>query len=86
MDTAYLMGTNEVKMNAPDGSLTTTAGRAVTIWRREPDGEWRCVLDIWNAAIRCGSLTQSWGLILQFLLPLPKNRRTQDDPNQRTAE
>ena len=47
---AYLMGTNEVKMNAPDGSPTTTAGRAVTIWRREPDGEWRCVLDIWNAA------------------------------------
>jgi ketosteroid isomerase-like protein len=46
---AYLMGTNEVRMNAPSGSPTTTAGRAVTIWRREPDGEWRCVLDIWNA-------------------------------------
>lgn len=46
---AYLISTNEVRMNAPDGTPTTTAGRAVTIWRREPDGEWRCVVDIWNA-------------------------------------
>ena len=24
------------------------AGRAVTTWRREPDGEWRRAVDIWN--------------------------------------
>ena len=46
---AYMMNTNEVRMNAADGTPATTAGRAVTIWRREPDGEWRCVVDIWNA-------------------------------------
>ena len=46
---AYIMSTNEVRMNAPDGTPTTTAGRAVTIWRREPDNEWRCVVDVWNA-------------------------------------
>lgn len=46
---AYIMSNNEVRMNAPDGTPTTTAGRAVTIWRREPDGEWRCVVDVWNA-------------------------------------
>jgi ketosteroid isomerase-like protein len=46
---AYMMSNNEVRMNAPDGTTTTTAGRAVTIWRREPDGEWRCVVDVWNA-------------------------------------
>lgn len=46
---AYIMNTNEVRMNASDGTPTTTAGRAVTIWRRESDGEWRCVVDIWNA-------------------------------------
>ena len=22
--------------------------RAVTIWRKESDGEWRCAVDIWN--------------------------------------
>ena len=46
---AYLFGRNQVTMNAPDGVSSTMAGRAVTIWRREPDGEWRCAVDIWNS-------------------------------------
>jgi ketosteroid isomerase-like protein len=45
---AYMFSRNEVTMNAQDGTPTTTEGRAVTIWRRESDGEWRCVVDIWN--------------------------------------
>ena len=47
---AYLFSQNAVTMNGPDGKPATTKGRAVTIWRREPDGEWRCSVDIWNAA------------------------------------
>jgi ketosteroid isomerase-like protein len=46
---AYMLASNTVTMNSDDGAPTTTAGRAVTIWRRDPDGEWRCALDIWNA-------------------------------------
>ena len=46
---AYMFSRNAVTMNAQDGAPTTTEGRAVTIWRREPDGEWRCAVDIWNA-------------------------------------
>jgi ketosteroid isomerase-like protein len=46
---AYMFSRNAVTMNAPDGTPATTEGRAVTIWRREPDGEWRCAVDIWNA-------------------------------------
>jgi uncharacterized protein (TIGR02246 family) len=46
---AYMFSQNAVTMNAPDGTPTTTEGRAVTIWRRESDGEWRCAVDIWNA-------------------------------------
>lgn len=53
---AYLFSRNAVSMDAPDGTPTTTEGRAVTIWRRESDGEWRCAVDIWNAE-PCG-LTQ----------------------------
>jgi ketosteroid isomerase-like protein len=45
---AYMFGENSVTMNGPDGKPATFAGRAVTIWRREPDGEWRCAVDIWN--------------------------------------
>jgi ketosteroid isomerase-like protein len=46
---AYLFSHNAVTMNGPDGTPATTKGRAVTIWRRESDGEWRCAVDIWNA-------------------------------------
>jgi ketosteroid isomerase-like protein len=46
---AYMFSRNAVTMNALDGTPTTTEGRAVTIWRRESDGEWRCAVDIWNA-------------------------------------
>jgi ketosteroid isomerase-like protein len=46
---AYMFSRNAVSMDAPDGTPTTTEGRAVTIWRREADGEWRCAVDIWNA-------------------------------------
>ena len=46
---AYMLSENSVTMNGADANPATTAGRAVTIWRREPDGEWRCAVDIWNA-------------------------------------
>ena len=46
---AYMLSENSVTMNGADGKPATTTGRAVTIWRRESDGEWRCAVDIWNA-------------------------------------
>jgi uncharacterized protein (TIGR02246 family) len=46
---AYLFSRNTVTMNTPNGKPNTTEGRAVTIWRLEADGEWRCAVDIWNA-------------------------------------
>ena len=46
---AYLLSTNMVTAPGPDGRLVTTRGRAVTVWRREPDGSWRCAVDLWNA-------------------------------------
>ena len=49
---AYMFSENTVTMNGPDGTPLTTRGRGVTIWRREPDGEWRCTVDIWNEGPR----------------------------------
>lgn len=45
---AYLLATNAVTMPGPAGQLVTTRGRAVTVWRREADGDWRCAIDMWN--------------------------------------
>ena len=48
-DLGYVFSRNAVTFQGPDGKLVTTEGRAVTVWRREPDREWRCAVDIWNA-------------------------------------
>jgi ketosteroid isomerase-like protein len=45
---AYLLSSNAITAPGPDGRHVTTAGRGLTVWRREPDGEWRCAVDIWN--------------------------------------
>jgi ketosteroid isomerase-like protein len=45
---AYLMGDNRITLQGPAGKPVAIAGRAVTVWRKEPDGQWRCAIDIWN--------------------------------------
>jgi ketosteroid isomerase-like protein len=45
---AYMLGDNVVSMDGPDGASHGSKGRAVTIWRKEADGQWRCAVDLWN--------------------------------------
>jgi uncharacterized protein (TIGR02246 family) len=45
---AYMRSTNETRFTQPDGRAMTLHGRGVTVWRHDPDGQWRCVIDIWN--------------------------------------
>jgi ketosteroid isomerase-like protein len=45
---AYLRSTNEMTVPGPTGTSITVPGRGISIWRLEPDGQWRCVVDIWN--------------------------------------
>ena len=47
-DIAYTTGTNRVSFSAPDGKQVIVDGKAVAIWRRQKDGAWKCVVDIWN--------------------------------------
>ena len=49
-DMAYTTGTNRVTFVGPDGKQVGIEGKAVTVWRRENDGTWKCVIDIWNDA------------------------------------
>ena len=39
---------NEVSFSGQNGRQVTVEGKAVTVWRREPEGVWKCVIDIWN--------------------------------------
>ncbi len=40
------------KGSAPDGPDAT--GKFVLLWQRQPDGQWRVVLDMGNQSTRCG--------------------------------
>ena len=47
-DMAYMIERNQMTFTDPTGALQTQFGKAVTIWRKQPDGGWRCVIDTWN--------------------------------------
>ena len=49
-DLGYTTGTNSFTFPDAQGQLTTSHGRYVTVWRKESDGRWRCVIDSWNEA------------------------------------
>ena len=45
---AYMPGVDEMTVPGPNGALVTVHMRGISVWRRDPDGEWRCVVDIAN--------------------------------------
>ena len=45
---AYISGENLMTMNDTAGNKITIPGRGYTIWRKQADGNWECVVDIWN--------------------------------------
>jgi uncharacterized protein (TIGR02246 family) len=49
-DLAYAIGADTIRMTSPDGKSVVENNKAVAVWRKEPDGVWRCAVDIWNAA------------------------------------
>ena len=56
---AYMPGADEITVPGQDGALITLHMRGVSIWRREPDGVWRCVVDIANEQPPPTSSTQA---------------------------
>jgi ketosteroid isomerase-like protein len=47
---AYMYGENLMTMNDSTGKKMSFPGRGYTIWRKEADGNWKCVVDFWNDA------------------------------------
>jgi len=48
-DLAYSHGTYEETVNDPEGNPVTERGKWVTILKKQPDGSWKVVIDIWNS-------------------------------------
>ncbi|MDE2136593.1 MAG: SgcJ/EcaC family oxidoreductase [Gammaproteobacteria bacterium] len=49
-DLAYAVGTDTIRLLSPGGQPIEEHNKAVAVWRRGPDGAWKCAVDIWNAA------------------------------------
>jgi len=47
-DIAYMIEQNQITIADPAGRPLTEFNKSVTIWRREPDGSWKNVVDMWN--------------------------------------
>ena len=44
----YLIERNVVTMHNDDGQPLETHGNVVTIWRKDENGVWKCVVDTWT--------------------------------------
>ena len=47
-DMAYMIERNVSTATDSLGNLVTTYGKVVTVWRKDADGSWKNVIDMWN--------------------------------------
>ena len=48
-DLAYMIEQNQITVNDSLGNPITESNKSVTIWRKEDDGSWKNIVDMWNA-------------------------------------
>jgi ketosteroid isomerase-like protein len=49
-DMAYMIERNVTELDDANGNRLTMHGKVVTVWRKDSEGNWRNVVDMWNAA------------------------------------
>ena len=49
-DMAYSTGSDRISLAGPDGKPVTEESRSVAIWKKQPDGSWKCVVDVMSPA------------------------------------
>lgn len=54
-DIAYLYGAYSLKMNDEKGRPVRDVGKNVEIWKRQPSGKWKCIVDTWNSDLPAAS-------------------------------
>ena len=56
-DIAYVSGTYEMTINDAGGKPVTDRGKYLEAVKKQADGTWKCVADIWNSDIPMPSMT-----------------------------
>ena len=48
-DLGYTSGTYKFTVNDASGKPVDDRGKYVEVWKKQADGSWKCVMDIWNS-------------------------------------
>jgi ketosteroid isomerase-like protein len=48
-DLGYTYGTYQLTMNDPAGNPVTDRGKYITVWKKQADGSWKSVADMFNS-------------------------------------
>lgn len=48
-DLAYLHGTYQLSFTGPDGKSLDDRGKMLEIWKKQADGNWKCIVDTWSS-------------------------------------
>lgn len=50
-DIGYSQGTYEMTMNDPSGKPVMDHGKYLEVWKKQPDGSWKCAVDTFNSDV-----------------------------------
>lgn len=50
-DLAYTMGSYQTRLMGEDGKVVTEPGKWLSVWKKQPDGTWRVVVETYNTDI-----------------------------------
>ena len=48
-DLAYLCGTYQMSWDDASGKPVSDNGKMVEIWKKQADGNWKCIVDTWSS-------------------------------------
>ncbi len=63
-DLGYTMALEQITVNDSEGNPTTVQSRYLAVWKKQPDGSWKVIDNMWNFAEPAPSL-----------MPAPANQR-----------
>jgi ketosteroid isomerase-like protein len=46
---AWVSGTYNLRMNDATGKPIHDRGKYLEVWKKQPDGNWKCGADMWNS-------------------------------------
>lgn len=50
-DIAYSTGSGKISVSTPDGKTATEENRSIAVWKKQPDGSWKCAYDVMSPAV-----------------------------------